>query len=137
MLCDNQGNRLFRKLQIKVVFPDRIFPDKTFMQHAGPHQGFGPSGVDEMLMQVADRLDTLYPWWDFKIIELKPEGRTAKYVFTFAGYRSVKPAAVPVPEFTQPTESSTIEPEMAESLTPTEVGIPLPYPAVSGAIAKI
>ena len=106
MLRDKQGNKLFRKLLIKVVFPDKIFPDKTFMQHAGPHQGFGPSGVDEMLMQVADQLDTLYPWWDFKVVELKPEGRTAKYVFTFAGYRSVKPAAAPVPEFTQPTETS-------------------------------
>ena len=123
MLKDAKGHRLYRKVQIKVVFPDNIFPPKTFVQHAGPHQGFGTNGVDDMLMQVADKLDTLYPWWEFRAIELKPEGRTAKYVFTFAGYRSVKPADAPIQEFTPPTqEGSTLDPEAAESNAPTEVG---------------
>ena len=47
-------------------------------------------------MDTTDKLDSLYPFWDFKLSELKPEGRTARYAFTFAGYRpqqGVDPAA--------------------------------------------
>jgi hypothetical protein len=88
MLKDKEGNRLFRKVSVKVIYPDNIFPVKTFTQHAGPKQGFGPTGVDDILMKMADQLDTLYPWWDFTCVELKAEHRTKRYVFTFAGYRS-------------------------------------------------
>ena len=86
MLRDAKGNRLFRKVWIKIVYPDAIFPPKIQTQHAGPHQGFGPEGIDYILMQVADQLETLFPYWDFKMAELAPQGRTARYVFTFAGY---------------------------------------------------
>lgn len=88
MLRDKEGNRLFRKVTVKVLFPEHIFPEKTYVQHAGPHQGFGPENVDALLMNIADQLETLYPWWEFRPIELKPEGRTARWVFTFAGYRA-------------------------------------------------
>lgn len=132
MLRDKEGNRLFRKVQVKVIFPDKIFPDKTVMQHAGPHQGFGPSGIDDILMKLADQLDTLYPFWEFRSIELKPEGRTARYVFTFAGYRAVHGVDAAAGQAmvdqikqnndtTQTTESSTLEPETAESITPTAI----------------
>ena len=136
MLCDKNGNRLFRKVAVKIVYPDNILPDKTFIQHAGPHQGFNPTGIDDILMQIVDQLDTLYPWWEFRMVALAPEGRTAKFVFTFTGYRSVKPAAAPVPEFTQPTESNTIEPETAESSPQIDGGTVRQEPAVSGAIAS-
>lgn len=155
MLKDKDGSRLFRKVLIKVVFPDAIFPPKTFVQHAGPHQGYGSAGVDAMLMQIADHLDTLYPFWEFRAVELKPEGRTAKYVFTFAGYRSSLAAQAAADTgkvfsgeivektrqqgFTdtlenstqdKPTESTTLEPGTAESNTPTFVGTPLHESAV-------
>jgi hypothetical protein len=86
MLRDKTGNRLFRKVWIKVVYPDAIFPPKIQTQHAGPHQGFGPEGIDDILMQTADKLEELFPYWEFKMSELAPQGRTARYVFTFAGY---------------------------------------------------
>jgi hypothetical protein len=119
MLKDKDGNRLFRKVAVKVVFPDAIFPPKTFVQHAGPQQGFGPTGIDDILMRLAEQLDTLYPWWDFKVVELAPEGRTAKYVLTFAGYR-------------QPptTESTTLEPGPSETLTPADAGNSVAAPVV-------
>ena len=88
MLHDAAGNRLYRKLEMRIVFPDRIFPDKQIVQHAEPHKGFGPEGIDAALMQVTDQLDTLYPWWDFRLVTLSPVGRTARFVFTFAGYRA-------------------------------------------------
>ena len=80
-----------------------------------------------MLMEVADQLDTLYPWWNFSYVELKPVGRTARFVFTFAGYRAaVKPedAGMPavLPELKNipnPKESSAPTPETAvEKVTP-------------------
>ena len=114
MLKDKMGNRLFRRIEVKVIFPDKIFPERTYVQKAGPHQGFGPEGVDAMLNDVADKLDELYPWWNFKPVELSPVGRTARFVFTFAGTREV-------PSPTQPTdEDKALEPEMAgEILMPS------------------
>lgn len=85
MLKDSKGNRLFRKMTVKIIYPDAIFPERIYVQHAGPHQGFGPDGVDAMLNQIADQLDTLYPWWDFTSVELKPIGRTTRWIFKFAG----------------------------------------------------
>jgi hypothetical protein len=125
MLRDKDGNRLFRTVKVKVVYPDKIFPDKTLVQHAGPHQGFGPNGIDDILMKLADQLDTLYPFWDFKAVELTPEGRTARYVFTFAGYRAVKVSAI---QDNPKEESTTLEPGVDGSSTPTEVGTPLAIP---------
>ena len=88
MLQDKAGNRLYRKVDIKIVFPDNIVPVKRLTSRAEPKKGFGPNGIDDLLMQTADQLDTLYPWWDFKMVELAPVGRTASYVFTLAGYRA-------------------------------------------------
>jgi hypothetical protein len=86
MLRDAKGNRLFRKVWIKIIYPDAIFPPKIQTVHAGPKQGYGPEGIDEMLMQTADKLEELFPYWEFKMSELAPQGRTARYVFSFAGY---------------------------------------------------
>lgn len=115
MLKDSAGNRLFRKVAIRVVYPKNTVPSKTFYQHAGPHQGFNDGGIDEILMQTATRLDELYPWWDFELVPLAPEGRTAKYVFNCVGYRpmegtdpaaAVAASAVPIPEFTQESQNA-------------------------------
>ena len=119
MLRDKEGERLFRKVIVKVLFPEAIFPPKTFVQHAGPRQGFNPDGIDAILMSIADQLDTLYPWWQFRVIELAPEGRTMKYVFKFAGYRSTK--------IQPPTEAASLEPGAAAE-PPTEVGNALAIP---------
>jgi hypothetical protein len=117
MLKDVNGNKLFRKVVVKIFFPDDVLPMKTISQRAGPHQGFGPAGIDDILMSVADQLDSLYPWWDFKMVELAPEGRTARYSFTFAGYRSTSATLQDNPN----AESSTLIPETADSNPPTAV----------------
>ena len=114
MLRDKEGNRLFRKITVKIIFPDAIFPERTYVQHAGAKQGFGPDGVDAMLMDIATKLDELYPWWDFKPIELTPVGRTTRYVFTFAGYRAVPAPVQPI------ADSTTPEPETPQSDSTTE-----------------
>jgi len=117
MLRDKAGNRLFRRIEVKVIFPDKIFPERTYVQKAGPHQGFGPEGVDAMLMDIADKLEELYPWWNFTVVELSPVGRTARFVFTFAGTREV-PATDTTN--TQNNKNDALEPEMAgEILMPS------------------
>jgi hypothetical protein len=93
MLRDKTGNQLFRRVEVKIIFPNAIFPDKRFVQRAGPRQGFNATGIDEILMNIADQLDTLYPWWNFAATELTPVGRTIRFVFTFAGNRAVAPTA--------------------------------------------
>jgi hypothetical protein len=135
MLRDKEGNRLFRKVQVTAIFPDRIFLDKRFIQHAGPHQGFGPAGVHDILIRLVDHLETLYPFWEFRAVELTPEGRTARYVFTFAGYTAPPPSPEVViareNEFLREpsnAESITLEPGVEGSITPTDVGIPLAVP---------
>jgi hypothetical protein len=116
MLRDNAGNRLFRVVDIKIYFPDKIFPTRHLVNHAPPHKGYSGDNIDDMLMQVADRLNVLYPWWSFRMVELKPEGRRAYYAFNFAGYNAkafpaglVDPAAeaglMPNKEFVEKTDA--------------------------------
>ena len=105
MLRDAQMNRLFRRVEIRIIYPDNIFPPKVNRYKSGPHQGFGPNNIDELLMQTTDKLDELFPFWEFKMLELSPQGRTARYVFTFSGY-STK-AATPV---LQATSDNLINP---------------------------
>jgi hypothetical protein len=88
MLRDTRGNRLFRIVDIKVYFPDKIFPTRHIRNHAPPHKGFNGDNIDEMLMSIADRLDVLYPWWEFRMVELKPRSREARYAFNWSGYRA-------------------------------------------------
>ena len=85
MRKDKEGNKLYRKMTVKVIFPDALFPDRAYQQHAGPKMGFGPEGIDQMLNQIADELDSLYPWWEFRSCELLPIGSTIRFAFIFAG----------------------------------------------------
>jgi len=87
MLRDTKGNRLYRRIDIKIIFPPDVLPVKKISQRAEAHKGFGPSGIDDILMQVTDQLDTLYPWWQFEMVPLAPSGRTTSFVFKFVGYR--------------------------------------------------
>lgn len=93
MLRDKAGNKLFRTVKVKVIFPDAIFPDRTYVQHAGPKQGFGPDGIDDIILQVVDQLDSLYPFWEFNLREMAPEHRTARFLLTFVGYRAASALA--------------------------------------------
>lgn len=113
MLSDKKGNRLYRQVWIKVIFPEKIFQPKIFRSKAGSHQGFNPDGIADLQMQVADKLEELYPFWEFKVIELASRGRVARYVFTFAGYRPTKaaPAQVDMKDFTIPTLQETTDEE--------------------------
>ena len=105
MRTDKAGNKLYRKMTVKIIFPDGIFPDRNYLQHAGPKQGFGPEGVDQMLNQIADELDSLYPWWNFKPVELSPIGSTIRFAFIFAGNNPNYVA--PAPTINPTTDSNT------------------------------
>jgi hypothetical protein len=123
MLQDNKGNRLYKTVDVKIYFPDKIFPTRHMRQHAPAGKGFNGDNIDELLMTLADKLDVLYPWWDFNLVELKPSGRVARYAFNWKGYRAgvAFPAAkVPgieaeadklFPETVQPTIDEDAQPD--------------------------
>lgn len=106
MLRDKDGNRLFRRLDVKVIFPEGVLPfrDKTFIHHAPPHKGYGPENVDQILETIANDLDSLYPWWNFTPVELQPVGRTARWIIKFAGYN---------PNYKDTTQQASNTPEGA------------------------
>lgn len=122
MLKDKAGNRLYRKVSVRIYYPDQIFPTKTLLQHAGPHMGFGPEGVDEILMRIADQLETLYPFWEFRAVELTPVGRTVRFSFTFAGY-STKTAMPPIGPLPPVAEKQTVD-DFTQDYKPTESKAP-------------
>jgi len=86
MLRDVKGNRLFRRVEIRVLYPDGVLKPERIIQKAAAKQGFSPDNVDELLMRVADTLEEKYPWWQFRMQELAPEHRTARYSFICAGF---------------------------------------------------
>ena len=86
MRRDKEGNKLYRKVWVKIVYPDAIFPPKITVAKAPPKRGFNEEGIDDILMQTADKLENLFPYWEFKMTEIAPSGGMARYVFTFSGY---------------------------------------------------
>jgi hypothetical protein len=82
---------MFRKVDIKIIFPENIFPVKHVVQRAPAKKGYNGDNIDEILMSITDQLDGLYPWWEFKMSELTPSGRCARFVFTFTKYRAGDP----------------------------------------------
>jgi hypothetical protein len=126
MLKDTKGNRLYRSVSIKIIFPDKIFPDRKLLQHAPPSRGFNDDSLDEIIGKVVDQLDTLYPFWEFKLLPLAHTPRQAKYVIAFAGYRAdviermkkeqEAAADAPVPENPEnPAQEATPEPVSSEN----------------------
>ena len=93
MLKDKKGNRLFRRVDVKIVYPNEVFPVQKISKRAEPKKGFGSDGVDDILMQIADELETKFPWWEFELVELAPNGKTASYVFKFHSYRPQSPSS--------------------------------------------
>ena len=124
------GDRLYRRIKVRIVFPEKIFPDKDFLEKAPARKGFTSENVFEFLYKIADRLEELYPWWDFKYTELVPEGSTARYVFNFAGYRKVTAAQIQNP---QPTESSALDPATAES---GPIAVPFQFREAGSAVGE-
>lgn len=98
MLQDSKGHRLYRRVEIKVVFPKNTLPPKTVVQRAPAGKGINEEGINEILLAMADQLENLYPWWEFEYIEVTAPTRTARFVFSFKGYSTKNP---------QPTNSST------------------------------
>jgi hypothetical protein len=86
MRRDQEGNKLYRKIWVKIVYPEAIFPPKIMVSKAPPKRGFNEEGIDDILMQTADKLENLFPYWNFKMTEIAPLGGMARYVFTFSGY---------------------------------------------------
>lgn len=121
MLQDSKGNRLYRRLEIKVVYPESILDPETHVQKAPAHKGFSDENIHDALMSVADRLDALYPFWEFEPIELSSHGRVARFVFSFKGYRAASPQDNPNDDASKATAAEVVAvPEASNREVPTE-----------------
>jgi len=83
---DAKGNRLYKRVEIAVVYPEGVLKTERIVRKAPAGKGIGEDGVNELLMTVADQLETKFPWWEFEPIELASSGRVSKHVFSFKGY---------------------------------------------------
>lgn len=119
MLRDKSGNKLWRSVKVRVIFPENIFADKVIIEHAGPRQGFSQDNIDDMLMKIVDHLEVLHPYWEFRMQELLSEHRTARYLLTFASYRALTPTNQPkeIPD----EDSTTPKAETTEDITLTVI----------------
>lgn len=61
MLRDAKGNRLVRRVDIKIHYPDGILPVQKIVQRAEAKKGFSNDAIDEILMSVTDMLDARFP----------------------------------------------------------------------------
>ena len=121
MLRDKAGNKLFRRVEVRVLFPDNIFPPKTFVEKAGPHKGYSPDNIFEVQSKIADRLEELYPYWEFRVTELSPAGRTHRSVFNFAGYLAV-PVDTPMQDLAHQIFNEKPQTADSSNLTPALTG---------------
>lgn len=87
MLHDKDGNKLVRRLEVTVIFPEGIFPPKVMRYKAEPKKGISSQGIDDTLDQISDDLEAKFPWWDFKLVPLSSRPREARYNIVCVGYR--------------------------------------------------
>jgi hypothetical protein len=105
MFRDKAGNRLFKHVEIEIHFPEKALPLKKIRQRAPASQGFGPEGLDDLLMKVTDMLEEQFPWWEFKLVEMAPLGRTARYRFMGVGFNANYKPPMPTDKQTAATEA--------------------------------
>jgi len=63
-----KGEKLFKVIYVKAELPDRILPFKKFRAEAG--RLYTEEGIDQILMEVTDWLDTYYPAFEFRMVQI-------------------------------------------------------------------
>ena len=79
------GEILYKKIVVKVIFPPKTFPVRRFSFHTPAGLAYNSVGIDGALNEVATKLDTLFPMWDFRLAELKPIGNTIAFNYVYCG----------------------------------------------------
>lgn len=95
---DKQGRKLYRHLTVKIELPG--LPVKTRKFTPPPHQGFHEDGIDNILESIADDLDRVYPFLDYKLVPLGANS----FRFVHVGYRV--PSNPPVSQDPPTTEAT-------------------------------
>lgn len=93
MLRDTSGNRLYKRVEVTIHFPKDVFPkpQRRVFKPNEPRHGYGAEAIDQILNEITDWLDSTYPFWEFKLVPLAPEGSTARYVINQIGTRAIVP----------------------------------------------
>lgn len=89
MAKDRQGNRLVRRIEIRIVFPEGTIPEKKTVQVAPDNKAFSEDGIERMLKTIGERLERACPHWEFRLFELSAMGSTAGFVFRYAATREI------------------------------------------------
>ena len=75
--------RLFKRVEIKVIFPPKTFPSKRFIFRAPSGKGFNGNGIDELLYQAATQLEGKFPMWDFRLVPLAVNGNRCAFNYVY------------------------------------------------------
>lgn len=109
MLRDRDGNRLFKRVEVTIHLNKDVFPkpQRRVFSPKEPRQAYSEEGIYQILNEITDWLDVTYPFWNFELVPLRPEGRTARYVVNYAGIR-------PMPEPPQESFSHPVGNDASE-----------------------
>jgi hypothetical protein len=83
--------RLFKRVEIKVIFPPKTFPSKRFIFRAPSDKGFNATGIYGLQDQVAEGLESKFPMWDFRLVPLAANGNRCAFNYV---YDSIKASYV-------------------------------------------
>lgn len=81
MFTDKERTAVYRKFEIRTIFPEGTLPDQTTVQRAPAGKAFTVDAVSRALDTVAARLKAACPGLEFKMIKLAPLGNMPRFCF--------------------------------------------------------
>lgn len=81
-LTGKNGKPLLKSLRLKVFRPDGTCQNVRLT--APPHKGYSEENVDALLAEFAEKLETLFPAHEFRMVEIPP----AQFNFVCRGERA-------------------------------------------------
>lgn len=77
-----KDGHIHRRVKIRLVLPEGQKPIR-FEVKAGPHRGFGDTGIDEVLENAAQQIEKRFPLWNFRLVPIADNA----FNFIYAGLR--------------------------------------------------
>lgn len=74
---DARGNKLYRNVDIKIVYPDGR--KEKLPIRVTPRSAFSAETFETMIEDIIERLDNQFPYWDFRLVSRGPAAATFVY----------------------------------------------------------
>jgi hypothetical protein len=79
-----KDGHIHRRVKIRVILPEGTgIKPLRFEVKAGPHRGFGDTGIDEVLEHAAQQIEKRFPLWEFRLVPIAENA----FNFIYAGLR--------------------------------------------------